>query len=149
MLRDIRRNFEPVEIHPVFELVRPGFLDQRRHRAEQVAVHPLVGVADVFGHQRQQDPAPRAVGHPAREQVEEEIERRLAAAGDGHVLRADVPPVSPPAQPGEGLDEPRIAARRVVGGQRPLQAARLVHQLRQPPPPERLHLRDPRRLAAA
>ena len=57
----------------------PVFSINGRHGAEQAPSMPLVGVADVFRDQRQQDFPARAVRHPPGEQIEQEKKRGLAA----------------------------------------------------------------------
>ena len=146
---DVGGDFELVEIDAVFELVRAGFFDQRGDGAEQVAAGALVGVADVFGDEREQDFAAAAVGHRSGEQVEEEIEGGLAAAGDADVLRAELPAEGLAEEGGDGLDEMRISARRVVGGERALEAAHFLHDFLKPPPPDGVDLGDAGGLAAA
>ena len=122
---DVRGDFEVVEIDAVFELVRPGFFDQR-------------GDARGTGRRRRPGsrsrciPAPAAAGFScgvpsgisSGEQVEEEEERGLAAAGDGDVFRADIPAEGLAEKRGDGLDEMRISARRIVGGERRARARR-------------------------
>ena len=146
---DVRSDFEFLEIDAVFEFVRPGFFDERGDGAEQLAADALVGVADVFGHEREEDFPAGSVRHFSGEQVEEEVERGLAAAGDGDVFDRQIPAESFAEKGGDGFEEMRISARRIVGGEGALEAARFSHQFFEPPPPDGVHFRDAGRLAAA
>jgi len=61
----MRLNLERLEIDPVLETMLPASLNARPHRIKHVRLDALVGVADVFGHQRKQNlarPAPRLAG---------------------------------------------------------------------------------------
>ncbi len=82
---DVVRHVESIEIDevlevPVIELADPGGPREQHARREAD-----VGVTDVLRGQRQQDAAMAAVGALAGEQVEQEEERRLAAARESDI----------------------------------------------------------------
>jgi hypothetical protein len=81
--------------------------------------------------------------------VGEEVKRGLATAGDGDIFRPEIPAEGLAKECGNGLQEMRIPARRVVNGERSLEAAHFFHQLFQAPPPDGVHLRDAGGLATA
>ena len=118
-------DFETVEIHPVFELVRSRHFDEWSDRTEQAAGHPLVRVADILRDQWQQDFATSAVRHRSCQQVEEKIKRGLPATGDRHVFRPDIPAKLTPEQSSHRFQKPWIAARRIVGREGAVKAAGL------------------------
>ncbi len=146
--RDVGREMKPFKVHPVLEFVRAAGFDERPAGGELALGKGLVRVADVVGHQREQDAA-AALRRVAGQQVEQQEEGVLAAWQHHQVFAADVPAAFAPEKGGEGLAEGRIARRRIVVEQHAVQGGFVRREGAQAFAPERLHLRDRRRLAAA
>ncbi len=133
----------------VLEFPLADLLDPRSDGHEEVLLHALVGVADILGHQGEEDlPAP-AARHLARQQVEQEEERALATGGDGDVLLGKIPAEFPREKPGDGPPEARPAGRSFVDRQHALQTVFARHEFLDAASPDGIHLGDERRLAAA
>ena len=146
---DVGGDFEVVEIDAVFEFVIAGFHDAGRDGVEEVAIDALVGVADVFWDERQEDaPAGAIGGHAPGEQVEEEEKSGLTAGGDGDVFLADLPAERIAAHGGHGVEEAWVAARRVVAGDGAVQAAVFFEDFLHAATPYLVHLLNPGGLAA-
>jgi len=95
-------------------------------RDEGVPLDALVRVADVFGHEGEQDGAPHGrpgtrYGSCAGKQVEEVEERALAAVRDGDVFGVDGPAVFASEKLHDGVDEAYPALRGVVAAHRVLE----------------------------
>lgn len=145
----IGRDLQAVEVDFVFELVLADFLDDRRAGAKDRAIHPLAGVADVFGHERQEDVLAPSIGHAPCEQVEEQVKRRLPTAGDGDVFLAQFPAKLAVQALGDGVQKRGIALRRIVAGEGGGWQGAGIEHLAEPAFPHGIHGGDVRGLAAA
>ena len=116
---------------------------------EQIPAHRLIGVADVFRHQRQQDFFAAAVRHFTREQMKQKEKRSLATCGHGAVFRSDLPPQFAAQHLRESLQESRIAARRIIIAEDFFHFIAMGHHLMHPLAPADVHLRNVRRLSAS
>ena len=87
---DVLDVFETREVNSVFELVFAVRFDLRQAGDEALGHQALIGVANVFGEQRQQDTT-RSRSIDAAEECEQLEERRLAAGGDADVVGGQLP----------------------------------------------------------
>ena len=90
----IESGFDSSKINPIFENprfrpVRPGNFRAAGHK--HLVVDPLIGIADVFGAEWQQDFAVPLTLKSSGEQIEEVKKRSLTAVGHGEILFMEIP----------------------------------------------------------
>ena len=90
----IESGFDSGKINPIFENprlrpVRPG--NFRAAGDKHLFVDPLIGIADVFGTQWQQDFSVPLAIKSSGEQIEEVKKRSLTAVGHGEILFMEIP----------------------------------------------------------
>ena len=102
----------------ILERVVAVGLKMRRNAYERAIFNPLVGIADVFRHERKEQflLCLRAilVGKRAGKQIEQIKTRALASIGNRHVLGRDIPTVGRRKIRSHRLDECSSSLRRIV-----------------------------------
>ena len=111
---------EGVEVDVIFEKTFTDQLDLRTPTLE----HGMLGdrevaVADVFGHERQENTAPGHVDHPPGKAVQQEKECGLPAVGDRDVRGGEIPSVFAFQESGERVAKGGITGRLVVVDEAP------------------------------
>ena len=135
------------EVDLVFEESVIEQLDLRLLADDRIGLQADIAVADVLGHQRYQHvftDIPRS----AREAVEEDEKRALAAMGQGDISTAERPTIALPKKLRQHFQESGPALRRIVIRQSIEQFAGLL-QLLQHPFEHRGHSGNGRRITAA
>ena len=116
-----------------------GDLDAGLQRGEGIPLQRLVGVADVFRHEGEEDPALAPIGRAAREEVEELEECGLSSGCDGDVLRTEGPSELTPQKAGQRLQASHIATWRIIDGKGAAQHRRIGDDLLHPLFPDLFH----------
>jgi hypothetical protein len=107
-----------------------------------------VGVTDVLRGERQQDARQSAVGALAGKQVEQEEERRLAAAGQSDVAGRDRPAELIPQRLRHRLAKPEIAFWCGISRDEPTELGGVRRDFHEPPPVDGFYRSDARGIAA-
>ncbi len=146
---DVVADGQLVEVHVIFEKMIVEALDGRPIGGEHACHDALIGIADVFGCQRQKNTPRRAAIVVSREHVEEHEGGGLAAVGYRDIVGAERPPELAPQKPGERRDESRFALGRIVVADEALESIAVIENVAHALAKTRLHLRNSSRISAA
>ena len=141
---DVGTGTQIFKIHMVFETMHAGVRYAGLDSSEHSRLERLIGVADVFRHERKKNPSKRAIGTATTKKIEKKVKRRLPARRHSNILRPNRPPELLAQQICEGLQHTRIAPGGIVDRQRAPQHGRVSHDLFHAGLPYSLHFRDVR-----
>ena len=138
-----------VEVDAVFEAVVAEVGDEGLAGVEEGVTNALVGIADVFGDEGEEDFFAEGVGERAGEGVEEEEEGGLASVGDGDVFGGDGPVEAVAEEGGEVFDEGLVALGWVVVADDSFEGVGGIEDVLELVAPKGVHFGDVGGLAAA